>query len=89
VKAEDTFRCPKLMATITRNECYARQIRGRQALREKKITTPANDYCAGRECGLGKFHARLFQKKVLLFTSHATRRAGLVREFTFRPRKKI
>jgi hypothetical protein len=67
MKAEDLFRCPKLAATITRQECFDRQVRGRKALKEGAQTTPLNDYCALRRCGLGAFHTKMFRTKVLLY----------------------
>lgn len=87
MKAEDTFRCPKLAATITRQECFDRQTRGRKAIKEGEHTLPLNDYCASRGCELGVFHARLFRIGVLVYVRRAPRAQPPRRGFTLKSRR--
>ncbi|MFA6118143.1 MAG: hypothetical protein WC729_29420 [Sphingomonas sp.] len=69
--AAGTFHCPRLTATISRQECYERQSRMAALVGKTEIFSirdgTKDRYCRSGECGLGKYIARSFKRGTLVY----------------------
>lgn len=70
--ALDLIACPRLCAKLSREACYLRQLRCREATKKsgaytwKPRPSPRDTYCASGDCGPGNINWRAFARGLLV-----------------------